>query len=187
MAGDIISAIGANALNEVQAACENAAKKAAKKIKPKFKEIVIDNTVKDYYEKKPKIYKRTESLYNAMRPKVSVSGTSITTSIDYDSDWIGQHYSNSWWHQGGRTWINHYQLDKDSQDNGMPESDWILSNFFQGIHPGYKLDTSLGVVIDHGWTSTPALDNIRNYWRVFETKYQDAIIDKCILEELNKL
>ena len=184
---DILSDIQAEILNETRAACEAAAIEAAKKIEPEFEKQVLDKTVKDYYESySPKKYKRKKSLYKAWEPQCNVKGSSVELSAKYDTSLMGQHTSNSWYHQSGGSWVDHARLS-DKQSNGLPENDWIFSNFLQGEHPIYVLNRQLDIVINNSKSSTPALTNLNKYWDIFEVSRQDEIIKTCILEQLNKL
>ena len=107
------------------------------------------NCLKTYLSKKPKIYRRINPspLENAVKyfpPKLSENGSecSIVFGLRYDSTRIkGVYKSNSWWHQSGGKWISRFdnpdQFNFNSQANGIPDSGWILSNYLEGIHPGY--------------------------------------------------
>lgn len=116
------------------------------------------NCLKNYLQKKPKIYKRmTPSPLKAATtwagPKINNKGNMciISFALRYDSSRIkGVYKSNSWWHQSGDTWVSRFDESKkfrfDSQDNGIPDSGWILNNYLEGIHPGWVNGE------DRGWS-----------------------------------
>lgn len=111
----------------------------------------------NYLKRKPKIYKRLnpsplKKALIAEKPQFSESGGHcyIEFSLTYDSTIIkGAYESNSWWHQSGDTWVSRFdEPDKfkfDSQDNGIPDSGWILNNYLEGVHPGWFNG------VDKGW------------------------------------
>ena len=62
----------------------------------------------------------------------------ISFSILYMPSFLnGDYTSNSWYHQSGSTWKSVAQYQSFTQDNGIPESKWILENYLYGIHPRY--------------------------------------------------
>lgn len=123
--------------------------------------------LKQYYKNyKPKRYQRSNNLVKAIKtyaPKESTRGTShnISFSVTYNSKYLkGLYHSNSWYHQSGDKWkpvmltwapdhlIKQYahddwykNLKNDyGQNNGVPETGWILNNYLQGVHPWAKTD-----------------------------------------------
>lgn len=109
-----------------------------------------DKCLENYLRKKPKIYKRRADspLKKAVVPQEPVrlknnSNTyRIMFGITYDSGkFKGEYESNSWYHQSGSTWVSWFNqnssFNNDGQDNGIPDSGWILNNYLSGIHPGY--------------------------------------------------
>ena len=108
-----------------------------------------------YYKRKPKIYKRTNTLKNAIlpdKPFETADGDHVIISfaIRYDASKLtGKYKSKSKLHQSGSEWVSRFdnpgefQFDKDS--NGIPDSKWILSNYLSGIHPGWYNGK------DYGW------------------------------------
>lgn len=149
--------------------------------------------LKNYLKKKPKIYKRINPspLTKAImlfKPRLhEKNGTcTVTFGIGYDSEKIkGMYKSNSWYHQGGGDWISRYdepeKFNFKSQHNGIPDSGWILSNYLQGIHPGWVNGE------DHGWVdSTNTASEMQNFFEkelrekagalIYETM-QDAVIN----------
>lgn len=141
-------------------AMQAAAGKAFELAKTKTK-----SCLQNYLKKKPRIYKRIEPsplfktiLYS--QPKLKEKGDKcvISFAVRYDSSKIkGVYRSNSWYHQGGDKWISRYdnsgRFDFDSQNNGIPESGWILNNYLQGIHPGWINGE------DRGWTDSESTAN----------------------------
>lgn len=118
-------------------AVKNAAKKAQNDI---LKE--ANNYLQRYYNNyKPKQYKRTYKLQKAITPvfedRSTPNGVSIEVGVEYNSGMLKGYYSNSWYHKGGTHWIsrNDGNFDFDSQNNGIPEPEWIMNNFLEGVHP----------------------------------------------------
>lgn len=114
----------------------------------------------------PKRYKRTKQLHKAIlhyKPKETHDGDKYTIllRIHYDSNKLkGLYHSNSWYHQSGDVWkpvmltwapdhlvkgLAHDPMMDDlrrgyGQNNGVPEPEWILNNYLQGIHPWGQTD-----------------------------------------------
>lgn len=104
--------------------------------------------VDDYYDEyTPKKYKRMRSLYSAWDITTSLRGDRLHFHPTLDSDRLPQHYSGSQYHKSGSKWIDFYNRS-DGEDNGIPDNGWILTNFFEGIHPKYYFSKKLGDVID---------------------------------------
>ena len=124
-------------------AVKNAASKTQKDI---LKE--ADDYLQRYYTNypKPKRYKRTYQLKKAIKPvfedKSNSNGISIEVGVEYNSGALKGYYSNSWYHQTGTHWISRDSgdFDFDSQNNGIPEPEWIMNNFLEGIHPWAQED-----------------------------------------------
>ena len=127
------------------------------------------NCLARYYKNyNPKRYKRTKQLKKAVtastKPKEARKGDSYTISffVRYDSNKLkGLYHSNSWYHQSGDKWnpvmftwapdhlVKRYAHDSGigqsirndwGQNNGIPEPEWILNNYLQGIHPWGQTD-----------------------------------------------
>lgn len=100
-------------------------------------------TLEEYYaDYTPKRYKRTYSLNRSIKPytKTISSGEflELEVGIEYDPSRLeGVYESNSYYHQDGDSWISRYNdnFDNSGISNGIPESDWILNNFLEGLHP----------------------------------------------------
>ena len=115
--------------------------------------------LKNYLKRKPKIYKRLnpsplrKAVYSK-EPDWVKNGKNkcvIEFSIIYDAKRIkGAYKSNSWYHQSGDKWVSRFDgpdtFEYNWQSNGIPDSEWILNNYLQGIHPGYDRNG-----VDHGW------------------------------------
>lgn len=126
------------------------------------------NCLAEYYTNyTPKRYKRTKQLKKALqhttKPVETKKGDVYTISIGigYDANKLkGLYESNSWYHKSGDKWIpvmstwapDHLVKgyakepwmkdlrDSWGQNNGVPEPEWILNNYLQGIHPWGKTD-----------------------------------------------
>ena len=147
MAGKNIDDAFAAIIKDCQAVAVEAVKNAAKKAQNDIlKE--ADNYLQRYYTNypKPKRYKRTYQLKNAIKPifedRSGPNGISVEVGVEYDSGALKGYYSNSWYHQSGTHWISRDSgdFDFDSQNNGIPEPEWIMNNFLEGIHPWAQED-----------------------------------------------
>lgn len=147
MAVQGLDAAFAAIIKDCQAIAVEAVKNAANKTqKDILKE--ADNYLQRYYRNyTPKRYKRTYQLKNAIRPvfedKSGPNGISIEVGVEYNSGALKGYYSNSWYHQTGTHWISRDSgdFDFDSQNNGIPEPEWIMNNFLEGIHPWAQDDS----------------------------------------------
>lgn len=147
MAGQSIDAAFAAIIEDCQAIAVEAVKNAAKKTQEKIIEVADSYLVRYYSNYKPKKYKRTYSLKQAITPvfedKSSGDKICFEVGVKYDSSpLIGLYKSNSWYHQSGTNWIPRASgnFDFDSRNNGIPQPDWILDNYLRGEHGGYHLD-----------------------------------------------
>lgn len=121
-------------------AVKNAAKKAQKDI---LKE--ADSCLQKYYSNypNPKMYNRTYRLKRAIVPywadRTNGKSISVEVGVQYKSSALkGAYRSNSRYHQSGDVWISRFDdegFNFDSGDNGIPEPDWILINYLEGVHP----------------------------------------------------
>jgi hypothetical protein len=148
MASKDLNAAFASIINDCQAIAIEAVGNAAKQVQTD-----IVNEAKSYLQKyysnyTPKRYKRTGYLKNAITPvfesSVGKKSASFEIGVEYDSSKLANHYkSNSWYHQSGGDWISSIGggFDFDSQSNGIPQPDWILTNFLEGEHGGYHKDS----------------------------------------------
>ena len=145
MAVQGLDAAFAAIIKDCQAVAVEAVKNAAKKTqKDILKE--ADNYLQRYYSNyTPKRYKRTRQLQNAIKPVIEDHSTGASTSIEvgveYDSSALkGVYRSNSRWHQSGGAWKPVVDYTDFSSDNGIPEPEWIMGNFLEGIHPWAQTD-----------------------------------------------
>ena len=147
MAVKSIDAHFAAILRDVRKHVKNASLVAAKKAQADI--IKEANTYLDRYyaNYKPKKYKRTYYLKNAIRPISAIKEENgvikITIGVYYDANKLKGHYtSNSKWHQSGSTWkssIFDEDFNFEKSDNGVPQPGWILDNYLSGSHGGYAL------------------------------------------------
>ena len=147
MAGQSIDDVFAKILKDCQAVATKAIKNSAKKAQD---DIITEanNYLEKYYNNypKPKMYKRTYRLRRAILPywadRSGKNGVSIEVGVQYKSSALkGAYKSNSPYHQSGDTWRSVTDGQKFSTDNGIPEPDWILDNFLEGIHPWAQEDS----------------------------------------------
>jgi hypothetical protein len=140
MAGKTINKAFAAILKDCKAIAAEAVEDAAKKTQD---DIVKEayNCLQEYYKYKPKRYKRTYQLENAIVPVFNNNSTnkvlSIEVGVEYDpSKLIGRYRSNSWYHQTGTHWIGkrNGSFSYDSSNNGIPEPWWIVDNLLEGVH-----------------------------------------------------
>lgn len=147
MAGQSIEAAFAAILEDCQAVAVAAVKNAAKKAQ---NDIVKEakNYLQQYYNNyTPVRYKRTYRLKRAITPfwadRSEKNGISIEVGVQYSSSALkGAYRSNSKWHQSGDVWRSVTEGQKFSSDNGIPEPDWILENFLEGVHPWAQTDAN---------------------------------------------
>lgn len=131
-------------------AAENAMQKAYKLAIEKAK-----SCMEQYYVNyQPTSYRRIggkNHLWKAVKvrnPKHEISNGmhTMSFSILYMPSFLnGDYTSNSWYHQSGSTWKSVAQYQSFTQDNGVPESKWILENYLYGIHPRYMGTPETGI------------------------------------------
>ena len=128
-------------VKDCQAIAVEAVKNAASKTQKDILKEANDYLQRYYRNYTPTRYKRTYRLKNAIKPvfeeKSGSSNISIEVGVEYNSGALKGYYSNSWYHQSGTHWISRDSgdFDFDSQNNGIPEPEWIMNNFLEGIHP----------------------------------------------------
>lgn len=145
MAGQNIDAAFAAILKDCQAIAAEAVKNSAKKVQNDVIKEAESCLQKYYNNYKPKRYKRTYQLQKAITPVLedhsNGSNLSIEVGVEYDSGRLkGAYHSNSRWHQSGDTWRSVTDRSKFSSDNGIPEPEWIMNNFLDGVHPWAQTD-----------------------------------------------
>lgn len=119
-----------------------------------------NNCLENYLSRKPKMYKRLNlsplsKAITVKEPEMTQSGDNYTISfsLTYDSSIIkGAYKSKSWWHKNeseNGEWVSRFDnssnFNFDKQDNGIPDSGWILQNYLEGKHPGWVNG------VDRGW------------------------------------
>ena len=141
MAGKNIDSAFAAIIKDCQAVAVEAVKNAAKRTQADIVKEANDY-LQRYYANypKPKKYKRTYRLKRAILPywadRTTKNGISIEVGVQYKSSALkGAYRSNSRWHQSGDTWRSVTDRSKFSADNGIPEPEWIMNNFLEGVHP----------------------------------------------------
>lgn len=146
MAGQSIDAAFAAILKDCQAIAVEAVKNAAKKTQNDIVKEANSYLQKYYNNYTPRKYKRTYQLQKAitsiLEDKSSGNTVSIEVGVEYDSSKLkGAYHSNSRWHQSGDTWHSVTNRSKFSADNGIPEPEWIVNNFLEGVHPWAQTDS----------------------------------------------
>ena len=130
-------------------AARSAAIKAQKDISRK-----ADQFIDEYYASySPSWYRRKYALYDLVeeyyKETDKPNGIEIEFGIIYDPSKLdGVHKSYSWWHQGGGAWVSRADESKFnfvSQNNGIPQPEWIANKFIEGIHPSGKLGDDGGM------------------------------------------
>lgn len=140
MAGQNVDEAFAAILKDCKSVAVEAVKNAAKKTQADIlKE--AKNCLQEYYKWQPKMYKRTYRLQRAILPywadRSSKNGIAIEVGVEYNSGALkGVYRSNSWYHQSGNEWIDRSRGDFNfnSPNNGIPQPEWILENFLEGVH-----------------------------------------------------
>lgn len=147
--GSIFTEIQREIIEMSEEVRRNALISAAPEIQNDIMTHICYRVTQDYYsEYQPKIYKkRMESLYDAWDIDAMMIGNGLEFE-PYLTDNIPQHVSGSWYHESGDKWVKFPESHNGSQNNGMPQSSWIVENFAEGIHPGYYWDRELDEVID---------------------------------------
>lgn len=171
--GRTLEPIEIQILKKCEQACIDALEGATPEVSQDMRERIIDLAIDDYYnDYKPTKYKRTESLYNAFSPKIKMLGNKTSkVSIGYDWHRLPQYMSKSKLHKGGDDWISRNDsdfFDFNSSENGIVERGWVLTNFFEGIHPKYHIDRETGMVVDNSEYFTPSYIRIRDYKNIYE-------------------
>lgn len=140
MAGQSVDDAFAAILNDCKSVAVEAVKNAAKKTQA---DIIreANNYLQQYYDNyTPKQYKRTGRLKRAILPywadRSNKDKISIEVGVQYKSSALkGAYRSNSPFHQSGNEWKVVTDHSYVTSDNGIPEPEWILENFLEGVHP----------------------------------------------------
>lgn len=127
-----------NVLYQLDDIAKQTAKDVAKKVKKDMQE-QAQKAVKHYYDSyRPEVYDRTFALYHSYRTVDETSGDRVKVTLLFDPALIdGEHGSSSKYHQTGDVWrsIDWPNATPKGDDYGVPQSDWILNNFWEGLHP----------------------------------------------------
>lgn len=140
-----INAIFEDIINNAQSVAVAAIKNASKQVQKDVCEQAEKN-LKTYYQSySPTMYRRTNTLRRAILPYYADRSNSknicIEVGVQYKSGaLVGAYKSNSWYHKSGGNWIGRDSgnFNFNSQSNGIPQPDWILNNFLEGVHPVTK-------------------------------------------------
>jgi hypothetical protein len=154
-------------------AARSAANKAQKDIGQK-----ADKFIDEYYQYKPKIYKKRQyALYKLVqryyKESTTAKGMAIEFGVKYNASKIkGIHKSSSPLHQSGQKWISRDSsgFRWDSGDNGIPEPEWITNKFLEGEHPWAQIDDQSPDEKMQYFFDTELTDLIGNYMN-------DALMD----------
>lgn len=146
MADKNIDDVFAEILKDCKAVAVEVVKNAAKKTQNDIiKE--ADNYLQRYYNNyKPKKYKRTYQLHKSIIPvfkdKTKGGSISIEVGVEYNSSMLkGLYKSNSRFHETGDVWRVVTDHSHVTSDNGIPEPEWIMGNFLEGVHPWAQDDS----------------------------------------------
>lgn len=140
MAVQGLDAAFAAIIKDCQDIAVEAVNNAAKKTQDDIIKEADDYLQKYYSNYTPKRYKRTYQLKNAIKPIIEDYSTgaslSVEVGVEYDASALkGAYKSNSRWHQSGGAWKTVTNYTDFSADNGIPEPEWIMNNFLEGVHP----------------------------------------------------
>ena len=175
--------------------------KKASKESTKDIELQAKKSVMRYYNTyAPTSYRRTYKLYNSYKKYNKISGNTIKAGVIFDADLMkGRHHSNSRHHQRGSEWKD-WEHRNNGRDNGMPEDEYIMGAFLEGIHPIYTvfydqnyqsraIDSPnrkrvIGVEENFKMTSPSPYELMANYLDSYGSKAQEivntAFVEACM-------
>lgn len=162
--GKLFSAIERRIIETTREVCEKALTSSAYEIQQDIKNKICYKIVDDYYEEyTPTRYSRINSLYDAWEFNTELTNQRLHFYPTLDSDNLPDHYSRSKFHQYGDKWISRYDdnFDFESDDNGAVQNDWILKNFFDGIHP--RFISREGLIFDESYQYDGVLKKMGKY------------------------
>lgn len=189
--GNFADKIMSQLLGQVDDARKKALKEAVKIVKKDIKEKVSDRAVMDYYmDYTPTIYKRSYSLFNVFKSYARQDGRTIHAWIEYDSDRMGQHYSNSPRHKSGGTWISRWyeNFDPEGDGNGIPDSGWIFDRFWEGTHPRYYIDWEISklvgepTVVDNSYHFESTEFRMLRYAEQYQDRLEEIIEERMLAQ-----
>lgn len=132
-------------LNDTKSIAVAAIKSASKQVQAEVCEQAEKNLQQYYRSYSPKMYKRTNKLRRAILPyyadRTNSKNICIEVGVQYKSSALtGAYKSNSWHHKSGDNWVSRHEGDFNfnSSGNGIPQPEWILNNFWEGVHPVTK-------------------------------------------------
>lgn len=168
MAGQSIDDVFAAIVKDCQIVATKAVKNAAKKAQNDILKEANSYLQKYYSNYSPKQYKRTYRLKRAILPywadRNGRNGISIEVGVQYKSSALkGAYRSNSRFHQSGDVWREITDHSHVTSDNGIPEPDWILDNFLQGIHPWAQTDSESTESLMEEFFNTQLPNRINQY------------------------
>lgn len=176
-----------DAIYNVSRQLDNITKQAAKDVARKLKEDMKEEAkkvVKHYYDSyRPDWHDRIWALYHSYGVFNDTKDNKVSVSIEFDPKLIqGEHKSDSKYHQTGDTWKKiDWPNEKPSGNNyGIPEADWILNNFWEGLHPvvtGNKYT---------GFTYWPVID-MKSPQELFEEFAHGSYINKVLIPYANEV
>ena len=191
-------------LNDTKSVAIAAIKSASKQVQKDVCEQAEKNLQTYYRSYSPKIYKRTNRLRRAILPyyadRSSAKNICIEIGVQYKSSALaGVYKSNSWYHKSGDNWVPRHggDFNFNSSGNGIPQPEWILNNFWEGIHPATKyigwIDEDLGQECkDYVYSpiqTTSQFDLMERYYNtVLKNKISDYVnsaIENAILSKFN--
>lgn len=149
--GSLFTELERHIIETSEEVCRKALESSSKELQASIKENVFKKVTASYYQEyKPSRYKRTESLYGIWGIYPEIDGMDIGFDFDADDKRMKQHKSKSKYHKRGKKWISRTKKEFTwKSNNGRPSNEWILENFFEGIHPRYILRE--GVVSDESY------------------------------------
>lgn len=166
-----------NVVNKLDKIVEKTARDVGKKVKKDATQ-QAKKVVQHYYDSyQPKKYDRKFALRHAYKVWDKTNGNIVSVSIEFNPLLIkGEHTSASKYHQEGNSWKPIVWPWEQPEGNkyGVPEPDWILNNFWEGIHPrvyGNKYK---------GFEYRPVVD-MKSPQELFEEFVNGSYIDKIVI------
>lgn len=130
------------AIDNVSKQLNNITRQTAKDVARKLKEDMrkqAKTVVKHYYDSyRPEWYSRTYALYHSYKVLNETRDNKVSVIVEFDPLLIqGEHQSHSQYHQSGDVWKSIDWPDETPTGNnyGIPGAEWILNNFWEGLHP----------------------------------------------------
>ncbi len=172
-------------LNDTKSVAVAAIKNASKQVQKDVCEQAEKNLKAYYRSYTPRIYKRTNRLRRAILPYYADRSNSknicIEVGVQYKSSALtGAYKSNSFYHKNGDDWVSRdsNNFNFNSSGNGIPQPEWILNNFWEGIHPVTKVVKLMdGDVRDaYGYIYTPV--QTESQFSMMEKFYNNVLKDK---------